>query len=44
VGWLVTVVGWDLAFALGGVSALLAGGGALFLSPPASPPPEVQKR
>ena len=34
VGWLVTVAGWDLAFAVGGVAALLAGGGALFLSPP----------
>ncbi|MFB6227805.1 MAG: OFA family MFS transporter [Halobacteriales archaeon] len=36
VGWLVTVVGWDVAFAVGGVGALLAGGGALFLSPPES--------
>jgi OFA family oxalate/formate antiporter-like MFS transporter len=34
VGWLVTVAGWDFAFAVGGVAALLAGGGALLLSPP----------
>ena len=34
VGWLVTVAGWDVAFAVGGVAALLAGGGALLLSPP----------
>jgi OFA family oxalate/formate antiporter-like MFS transporter len=34
VGWLVTWVGWDLAFAVGGVAALLAGAGALLLSPP----------
>jgi OFA family oxalate/formate antiporter-like MFS transporter len=34
VGWLVTRVGWDLAFAVGGVAALLAGAGALLLSPP----------
>jgi OFA family oxalate/formate antiporter-like MFS transporter len=34
VGWLVTVAGWDFAFAVGGVAALLAGAGGLFLSPP----------
>jgi len=34
VGWLVTQIGWDLAFAVGGGAAFLAGAGALLLSPP----------
>jgi len=34
VGWLVTQVGWNTAFAVGGAAALLVGVGALFLSPP----------
>jgi OFA family oxalate/formate antiporter-like MFS transporter len=34
VGWLVTWVGWNAAFAVGGAGALLAGVGALLLSPP----------
>ena len=36
VGVLVTLVGWDLAFAVGGAGAFAAGVGALALSPPES--------
>jgi OFA family oxalate/formate antiporter-like MFS transporter len=34
VGWLVTLIGWDWAFAVGGVGAFAAGVVALLLSPP----------
>jgi OFA family oxalate/formate antiporter-like MFS transporter len=34
VGWLVNQFTWDVAFAVGGVAALLAGAGALLLRPP----------
>jgi len=34
VGWLVTQVGWDWAFAVGGAGAFVAGLAALLLSPP----------
>lgn len=36
VGWLVTVLGWSIAFIIGGILALLAGIAALVLRPPES--------
>lgn len=36
VGWLVTLVGWESTFVVGGVLALVAGVGGLLLRPPAS--------